>query len=61
MKILVVGGAGYVGSHMVKHLHKFGCQVVTLDNLSNGYRESVIAGEFINGAYQIQPCLPIYS
>lgn len=49
MKILVVGGAGYIGSHMVKHLHQLGCQVVTLDNLSNGHREAVIAGEFING------------
>jgi UDP-glucose 4-epimerase len=49
LKILVVGGAGYIGSHMVKHLYQLGCQVVTLDNLSSGHREAVIAGEFING------------
>lgn len=49
MKILVVGGAGYIGSHMVKHLYDLGCQVVILDNLSNGYREAVISGDFING------------
>ncbi len=45
----MVGGAGYIGSHMVKHLYQLGCQVVTLDNLSSGHREAVIAGEFING------------
>lgn len=49
LKILVVGGAGYIGSHMVKRLGELGCQVVTLDNLSNGHRNAVHAGEFIRG------------
>jgi UDP-glucose 4-epimerase len=49
MKILVIGGAGYIGSHMVKMLHKFNCNVTTLDNLSSGYRDSVLFGEFIHG------------
>ena len=47
--ILVVGGAGYVGSHMVRMLHEAGYQVVTFDDLSNGHRSSVLAGNFIEG------------
>lgn len=49
MKILVVGGAGYIGSHMVKMLHLAGHEVLTLDNLSNGYRDAVLYGEFVEG------------
>jgi UDP-glucose 4-epimerase len=40
-KILVVGGAGYIGSHMVKYLIEKGESVVVLDNLSNGHRAAV--------------------
>lgn len=47
--ILVVGGAGYIGSHMVKLLLKTGYQVITFDNLSTGYRQAVVGGEFILG------------
>ena len=49
MKILVVGGAGYIGSHMVKQLANTGHDVITLDNLSYGYRDAVKYGEFIEG------------
>ncbi len=49
MNVLVVGGAGYIGSHMVKVLSLQGHEVVTLDNLSNGYRDAVKYGEFIQG------------
>ena len=49
MKILVIGGAGYIGSHMVKMLGQKACTVVTIDNLSSGYREAVVHGEFIQG------------
>lgn len=45
--ILVVGGAGYIGSHMVKHLLGAGCRVTTLDNLSTGYRDAVVGGAFV--------------
>lgn len=48
-KYLVVGGAGYIGSHMVKALLQAGHHVVTLDDLSTGYRDAVIGGEFIHG------------
>jgi len=41
MKILVVGGAGYIGSHMTKALIEAGHKVVVLDNLSNGHRDAV--------------------
>lgn len=49
MKILVVGGAGYIGSHMVKQLAQTGTDVVTLDNLSCGYKDAVKYGELIEG------------
>jgi UDP-glucose 4-epimerase len=48
--ILVVGGAGYIGSHMVKALLDARCAVVVFDDLSSGYRESVLGGEFIEGS-----------
>lgn len=48
-KILVVGGAGYIGSHMVKDLLDAGCHVITLDDLSTGHRELLPGGEFIEG------------
>jgi UDP-glucose 4-epimerase len=38
MAILVTGGAGYIGSHMVHELNDAGEQVVVLDNLSTGFR-----------------------
>lgn len=47
--VLVVGGAGYIGSHMVKRLDRAGHRVVTLDNLSLGHRDAVLAGELVHG------------
>ena len=47
--ILVTGGAGYIGSHTVRQLGEAGERVITLDNLSKGFRESVLHGEFIEG------------
>ncbi|HET9904834.1 MAG TPA: UDP-glucose 4-epimerase GalE [Xanthobacteraceae bacterium] len=44
MTILVTGGAGYIGSHMVHALRDTGEEVVVLDNLSTGRREAVPAG-----------------
>lgn len=43
MTILVTGGAGYIGSHMVLELLDQGWDVVVLDNLSTGFREAVAA------------------
>lgn len=47
--ILVVGGAGYIGSHMVKDLLATGRKVIILDDLSTGYRDLVTGGCFIEG------------
>ncbi len=49
MNILVVGGAGYIGSHMVQMLGQRGCEVTTLDNLSSGHRDAVLWGRFVQG------------
>lgn len=49
MKVLVVGGAGYIGSHMVKKLLANGHQVITFDNLSGGFRDAVLGGAFVEG------------
>lgn len=48
LRVLVVGGAGYIGSHMVKRLARANCQVTTLDNLSSGHRDAVLHGDFIH-------------
>jgi UDP-glucose 4-epimerase len=48
-RILVVGGAGYIGSHMIKSLLGHGCEVVTFDNLSTGHRDAVGGGAFVHG------------
>ncbi|MGH8659825.1 MAG: UDP-glucose 4-epimerase GalE [Gammaproteobacteria bacterium] len=47
--ILVTGGAGYIGSHVVRQLGELGRSVVVLDNLSTGFKEAVLAGERVVG------------
>ena len=47
--ILVTGGAGYIGSHVVLQLAEAGERVVVVDDLSAGFRESVIGAELIVG------------
>ncbi|MDP6436366.1 MAG: UDP-glucose 4-epimerase GalE [Gammaproteobacteria bacterium] len=47
--ILVTGGAGYIGSHVVGQLGEAGEQVVVLDNLSTGFRSAVLHGELVVG------------
>ena len=47
--ILVTGGAGYIGSHVVKLLGERDERVVVLDDLSTGNREAVLYGELIEG------------
>jgi UDP-glucose 4-epimerase len=47
--ILVVGGAGYIGSHVVCELSKNNYHAIVYDNLSEGHKESVIGNDFICG------------
>ena len=50
MKILVIGGAGYIGSHVVGELLKNGNQVTVFDNLSTGLKENLYSdSSFILG------------
>ena len=48
-KILVTGGAGYIGSHVVRQLGARGENVITLDNLSTGFEAAVTSGELVIG------------
>ena len=51
MTILLVGGAGYIGSHLIKRLLARGHYVITLDNFSTGYRSAVLGGEVVEGDF----------
>ncbi|MFZ4715035.1 MAG: UDP-glucose 4-epimerase GalE [Bacteriovoracaceae bacterium] len=44
-KILVTGGAGYIGSHVVAKLGETGREIIVVDNLSTGKKENVLHGE----------------
>ena len=47
--ILVTGGAGYIGSHVVRQLGEAGERVVVIDNLVKGFRQAVTCGELVVG------------
>lgn len=49
MKILITGGAGYIGSHVVKALGPLGHELVIYDNLSTGHKAAVTYGELVVG------------
>lgn len=49
MSILVTGGAGYIGSHVVRQLRERHEKVVVLDNLSTGFRSAVLDAPLIVG------------
>ena len=55
MKVLVIGGAGYIGSHVVKAMMKAGHKVTVFDNLSSGLRCNLFKeNDFIHGNILIQ-------
>ena len=51
MKLLITGGAGYIGSHTNRLLHEKGVETVVLDDLSDGHREAVVCGRFVQGNF----------
>ena len=51
MKVLITGGAGYIGSHTNRYFSRMGAETVVLDDLSAGHREAVIAGRLVRGDF----------
>jgi UDP-glucose 4-epimerase len=51
MKVLVCGGAGYIGSNMTELLARQGHEPVVFDNLSKGHREAVGKAQFVQGDF----------
>lgn len=64
LPVLVTGGAGYIGSHTCKELHRNGYLPIVYDNLITGHREFAQWGEFVYGdicdTQQLRHCLKIY-
>ena len=57
MSILITGGAGYIGSHVVSLLGAAGKDIIVLDNLSTGRRENLLFGKLIVGELNDQKLL----
>jgi UDP-glucose 4-epimerase len=51
MKVLITGGAGYIGSHTNRFLFQKGIQTVVLDDISDGHKESVVCGKLVVGSF----------
>ncbi len=54
MAILVVGGAGYIGSHAVRALHEAGRDVIVFDNLAQGHRQAIADAPFFQGDLRVK-------
>ena len=50
--VLVIGGAGFIGSHVNQYLHACGYDTIVLDNLINGHKWAAKWGEFIEADFQ---------
>lgn len=55
MRVLITGGAGYIGSHCNRFFAEQGIETVVLDDLSDGHKESVVVGEFVQGDFGDKP------
>ncbi|MCX7922551.1 MAG: UDP-glucose 4-epimerase GalE [Clostridia bacterium] len=51
MKVLITGGAGYIGSHTNRYFNKKGIETVIIDDLSNGHKEAVVVGKLVEGDF----------
>ena len=49
MKIVVTGGAGYIGSHVIAAMGEQGWEILVYDNLSTGFRDSLLFGSLVVG------------
>ncbi|MBL4584321.1 MAG: UDP-glucose 4-epimerase GalE [Pseudomonadales bacterium] len=49
MRVLVTGGAGYIGSHVTRQLGEQGHDIIVLDNLSTGFERAILYGELVVG------------
>ena len=57
MRIFVTGGAGYIGSHVVKALGKEGHELLIYDNLSTGHEWAVLSGRLLRGDLADRPSI----
>lgn len=57
MRIFVTGGAGYIGSHVVKALGQAGHEIMVFDNLSTGHKWAVLYGELVEGELSNQQAI----
>jgi UDP-glucose 4-epimerase len=51
MKVLITGGAGYIGSHTNRYFNQKGIETVIIDNLINGHKEAVTSGKLVEGDF----------
>lgn len=57
MPIIVTGGAGYIGSHIIKRLHEMGEEPIIIDDLSEGHEESIKGSKIFVGDFADVPLL----
>ena len=51
MKVLITGGAGYIGSHTNRYFNQKGIETVIIDDLSVGHKEAVVVGKLVEGDF----------
>ena len=59
MRVLITGGAGFIGSNIVRRVLEFGHKPVVLDNISSSYRENLVSGvAFFEGDVRDREVVP---